>query len=139
AFDEQQAPPPPKRPPRPQPAPVPIAPPTQEQTIIGKKDMPGGEFLSGGHDRMDSILMEDGMVDETGQYYLGYQEDLSTGKKLKIKTPEERKAAFEETMKKNEELFVEASKVLIERNKKMLEEVAEAKKKRKASKRRRRR
>jgi len=138
-FDQQNAPPERKRPPRPQPPQVPIERTAQEQTIISQKHMPGGEFLSGGHDMQDAVLLESGMVDETRHIFEHYQKDLDDGKKLVIKTVEERKAAFKERAEHLEGMFNVAAKELGKRNKKMLEEVEEAKKKRKATKRRRRR
>lgn len=62
------------------------------QTVITNDDMLEAQTAYTGHERADKMVIEDKMVKETMGVYDDYIKQMKEGKKVKIKTPEERKA-----------------------------------------------
>jgi len=62
-----------------------------KQTIITNDDITEAQTAYTGHERADKMVIEDKMVKETMGVYDDYLKQIREGKKLQIKTPEERK------------------------------------------------
>lgn len=123
----------------PAPPPVPEAK-LGEQTIISTSDMAEHEAFMTGHEQ--DIVNKIRATGETAQFYTEYLDQLQEDGKLKMLTPEERKAAAEKRMEANKQKILERRKQAFEDAKKELPEllkVREEARRRKAKKAARRR
>jgi hypothetical protein len=66
--------------------------PVGAQTVITKKDVQEAETAYTGHEREDKIVLEHQMLQETVGIYDDYMKQVQAGKKVRVKTDEERKA-----------------------------------------------
>jgi len=79
--------------------------PKPEQTIITSTDTKSLQMEMIGHEKDDNILAATQMLKDASVIYKDYIEDLSSGKQLEIKTPEERLVEASERAKVNKENF----------------------------------
>jgi len=64
----------------------------EPQTIISAADIREHEVVYTGHEKEDKIVLEHQMVKDTAKFYEDYMQQIQSGTKVQIKTPEERKA-----------------------------------------------
>lgn len=94
------------------PAPPPVPEHTGETTVISKSDIMEHESFMSGHEQ--DIVNKVQVTKDTAQFYTGYLDELKEGGTLRIKTPEERKAAAEARMEANRQKLIERRKKALE-------------------------
>jgi hypothetical protein len=121
--------------------PPPTPPPTTERTVISKADIIEHQQVMSGHD-VDPVAHKKA-ADETAKLYQDYLQELADGKELRIRTPEERKAAAEERSKEHKKKLLaqrdQLMKDMAKERKELLkvrEKARERKRRRAANKRR---
>ena len=101
------------------------SPAAQNQTVITTSDTRSLEAEMSGHEKEDITTQRSEMIEDGTEIYKDYLDQLSSGGKLKIKTPEERLAAARERAKVNEEAFIKAEKQRKESEKSLEHKYAE--------------
>lgn len=90
-----------------EPIPVTKARPKTEQTVITSTDAKSLQMEMIGHEKDDNILTATQMLEDASVIYKDYIADLSSGKQLEIKTPEERLVEANKRAKQSEQSFRE--------------------------------
>jgi hypothetical protein len=81
-----------------------------EKTIITKAEMQEHEACYTGHEKEDKILLQHQMAKETTGIYSDYQKQVEEGKKVEIKSVEERVAAAKKRADRNKKAYIEFEK-----------------------------
>ena len=95
--------------------------PSTQQTIIKNVDAKSLEMEMTGHEKEDSVIQDKQMLDDASLIYKDYLEQMSSGKKFEIKTPEERIAAAEKRAQENKQSFTNQAE-RIKKSEEVLEE-----------------
>jgi hypothetical protein len=77
--------------------------PSAKQTIIKSADAKALEMEMTGHEKEDSLIQDKEMLDDAALIYKDYIDQMSSGKKFEIKTPEERIVAAGKRAEENEQ------------------------------------